>query len=45
VSRYMGDLARRANAVLRGSESAKIRSAKAVAARWRKRAERKALAG
>jgi hypothetical protein len=42
VSRSAGVLARRANAKLRGSEAAKIRSAKAVAARRVKRAERKA---
>jgi hypothetical protein len=39
----MGALARRANAVLRGSEAAKIRSAKALAARRRKRAERETV--
>jgi hypothetical protein len=37
VSKYMGELARRTNAVLRGSESARIRSAKGVSARQRKR--------
>jgi hypothetical protein len=42
VSRYMGALARRANAVVRGSEAAKIRSAKALAAR-RKRSERETV--
>jgi len=38
VSKYLPELARRANAVLRGSESARIRSAKGVAGRLRKAA-------
>jgi hypothetical protein len=41
ASHYMAKLARRANAKLRGSEAAKIRSAKGIAAQRQKRAERK----
>ena len=43
VSSYMSGLALKAAAKIRGTEAARLRSAKAVAARQRKRAERKAL--
>ena len=43
VSEWLASLARRANAVLRGSEAARVRSAKALAARRRKRAEKEAV--
>jgi hypothetical protein len=41
VSSYMSGLALKAAAKIRGTEAARVRSAKAVAARQRKRAERK----
>ena len=43
VSSYMSGLALKAAAKIRGTEAARLRSAKAVAGRQRKRAERKAL--
>jgi hypothetical protein len=43
VSRYFSELARRANAAMRGTAMAKERSAKALAARRRKRAERETV--
>jgi hypothetical protein len=44
VSRYMSKLAKKAARKMRGSEAAKIRSAKGVEARRRKAREREAAA-
>ena len=44
VSQYMASLAHKANAKLRGSQAAKDRAQKALAARRRKAAERKQAA-
>jgi hypothetical protein len=40
VSAYMGALARKANASMRGTATARARARKAAAARWKKRKKR-----